>query len=55
MAQNGGPATSGDIGYDRIEFGETAANRLNQRLRDILRLLLFNPKMGSVVPLLVGK
>lgn len=38
--------------YGRIEFGETAANRLHQRLRDILRLLLSNPKMGRVEPLL---
>ena len=27
-------------------------NRLHQRLRDILRLLLSNPKMGRVEPLL---
>lgn len=41
--------------YGRIEFGETAVNRLHQRQRDILRLLLSNPKMDRVVPLLVGK
>jgi len=41
--------------YGRIEFGETAVNGLHQRLRDILRLLFSNPKMGCVVPLLVGK
>lgn len=41
--------------YGRIEFGETDVNRLHQRLRDILRLLLSNPKMGRVVPLSVGE